>query len=1170
MKIFKQLTHIKNPFQTEMQEIEKGTSPVLITGLGEMHKAHLIAGIYETHRRPIVLIASDAAEALRQGTEIETLLNKKVIYFKHHDWNFYTQSGVSFENQQEKIAALYQMEQEKCAIVITTPEALMAKTMPKQQMQSAVKKLKKGDNQNQEKLVAHLLDLGFSRAEKVEGRGQFAVRGGILDLFSTAEAFPVRIEFWGDEIDTMAFFDLQTQRRTKEIQKICILPTAENLPAFHKNGREGLQKDLSLLLEKTKKQKEPFEPLIQTIESDIACLETKRTLGACDRYMSLLYPEKSSIFDYMQADTLMIGSELGRISEKAKRHSKEQADSIEAAIDAGFLAGSCAKMTISWSEVMQQVEKHQTLVLDQFAGSSFGTAFVPSAIYSILAKQLPGYNGNLEMLEQDIAHYQKSAYTTVLLCATEKRAKELDEYFHTKNKKSVLVLSKEEICLQSDLIISVGGISFGLEYPSIKLVILSDIGGKKQDKNRRKLTKKKGKPLERYTDLSPGDLVVHEHHGIGRFVEMQTMLIDGMKKDYIKIAYHGTDSLYVPAVQLDLVSKYIGSGGQERVVKLSKMGGTDWNRARSRAKGAAKDLAKGLIALYAERMRQKGYAFAPDSAWQREFEEKFEYAETNDQLLAVEDIKRDMESSLPMDRLLCGDVGYGKTEVALRAAMKCILEGKQAAILVPTTVLAQQHYQTALRRFHGYPIQIEVLNRYKTATQAKKILETLEKGKIDLIIGTHKIIQKQIKFHDLGLLIVDEEQRFGVSHKERLKELSHNVDVLTLSATPIPRTLNMALSGIRDMSTLEEPPQNRHPIQTYVMEHNWPVIIDAIRREIDRGGQVFYLHNRVETIDRVANRIREQMGEVEIAVAHGRMDENQLTHAMERMMSGEANILVCTTIIETGIDIPNVNTLIIENADTMGLAQLHQIRGRVGRSNRAAYAYFTYRENKILTEISAKRLAAIREFVSFNSGFKIALRDLEIRGAGNLLGSEQSGHLVSVGYDMYLKLLNEAVLEARNEKIERRTECTADLSVNASIPQTYIAQTEQRMDLYRKIAQIRTEDDITDVIDELIDRYGEPPKTVMTLMQVAKLRNKATEAGIIELTQKGRNLQISFDQEAFHLEIISELFELPAFRGRIKILAGEIPCIRLSLSGAKDVMEEAFAFIAAWMAGNKS
>ena len=711
--------------------------------------------------------------------------------------------------------------------------------------------------------------------------------------------------------------------------------------------------------------------------------------------------------------------------------------------------------------------------------------------------------------------------------------------------------------------ITLGALSAGSEWPSLNLAILTEGQLLSVQRKRPARTPKESnrQKLQSYTDLKPGDLVVHVHHGIGRFAGIVQMPVDGAVKDYIKISYAGADTLYVPATQLDMVSKYIGAG-EDRPVKLSKMGGTEWARTKTRAKAAARSMAKELTALYAARSRTKGHAFAPDSPWQTEFEERFGYPETDDQLRCIQEIKADMEKSVPMDRLLCGDVGYGKTEVALRAVMKCVLDGRQAAILVPTTVLAQQHYQTAVQRFYGFPVEIRMLSRFCTQSQVRQTLADMRTGKCDLVIGTHKLLQKNIEFRNLGLLIVDEEQRFGVAHKEHIKEMSRAVDVLTLSATPIPRTLNMALSGIRDMSTIEEPPQDRIPVQTFVMEHDWNVLCDAMRRELQRGGQVFYLHNRIENIERTALRISKMLDGAVVDVAHGQMNEEQLSTVMERMVAGETQILVCTTIIETGIDMPNVNTLIIEDADRMGLAQLHQLRGRVGRSNRRASAYLTFRRGRELSEIAEKRLSAIREFAEFNSGFRIAMRDLEIRGAGSLLGAEQSGHMIDVGYDMYLKLLEEAVLEERGEKPEQRAECAADLAVSANIPESYVPSQEQRMDLYRRIALVRTEAEADDLMDEVIDRFGDPPPSVYTLVQVALLRSDAGKVGVTDISQKNGCLKFQLAQ--FDMQKVSALYARPEFKGRLKVDAGAKPGVILRLKTRTHVIEQARAFVSAW------
>ncbi|MBE6931369.1 MAG: transcription-repair coupling factor, partial [Ruminococcaceae bacterium] len=682
-------------------------------------------------------------------------------------------------------------------------------------------------------------------------------------------------------------------------------------------------------------------------------------------------------------------------------------------------------------------------------------------------------------------------------------------------------------------------------------------------KKKEKRKKSNREQIQSWQDLSVGDLIVHDLHGIGRFVGIEKIKTDNGVRDYIKLQYAGTDTLFVPASQLDTVSKYIGAG-EDTPVKLHKLGGVEWQKTKTRAKAAAKDMAKKLIAIYAERKRRPGFKFPKDDDWQREFEDSFEYTETDAQLRSAAEIKSDMEGSAPMDRLLCGDVGFGKTEVAFRAVMKCILAGKQAAILVPTTVLARQHYLTAMRRFTGYPIKVALLSRFQNANESAEILRRLKEGRIDLIVGTHRLLSKNVVFHDLGLLIIDEEQRFGVTHKERLRDIARNIDTLTMTATPIPRTLNMALLGVRDMSTLEEAPRDRQPVQTYVLEYDLGVVCDAIRREVNRGGQVYFLHNRVETIDMAAAKLKAAMPELTYGVAHGQMDEKSLSEVMNGVSAGDIQVLVCTTIIETGIDIPNVNTLIIEDADRMGLAQLHQLRGRVGRSTRHAYAYLTYKKGKVLSEDSTKRLTAMREFAGFGAGFQIAMRDLEIRGAGNILGVEQSGHMIDVGYDMYLRLLEEAVLEERGEKAQKKVDCTAELAVNAHIPENYVPVSEERMDLYRRIAFIKEPGDVDDVIDELCDRYGDPPKSVQNLVEIALLRADASRADITEITQKDHSILLGIPQPDF--ERVANLCSTPGFKGRIMLSAGDKPYLTLKLKAGEDPIATVKAMIAAYTA----
>ncbi len=891
---------------------------------------------------------------------------------------------------------------------------------------------------------------------------------------------------------------------------------------------------------------------MQTLEEDRERLAASTAFPAMDRYIALIYHVMATAADYFPEDAVVVLSESPRVAERGKSYLWQLGEDAKALMERGELAGELADFARTFEELTEVLADWPVCYLDAFTSSRYPQR--PRTLLNLLTKQLPSYGASLETAVSDLAHYVSDGFRTVVLVSSEQRALNLQALLREQKMTTAVDFQLHELPGYGKAVIAVGGLTAGMEYPVGRFAVLTE-GQSLLGKKRRSKPVTNRQKLGSYADLSPGDLVVHEHHGVGRFLEMTKMTVDGVQKDYVKIAYAGADVLYVPATQLDLVSKYIGSGEDaQETRKLSRLGGTDWEKAKTRAKKAVKDLAKGLIQLYAERQRQPGFAFSPDSPWMKEFEDEFEYAETDDQLRCIAEIKQDMEQARPMDRLLCGDVGYGKTEVAFRAIMKCVLDGKQAAILVPTTVLARQHYLTAKQRFAKYPVEIDVVSRFRTQAQMKDTLRRLEQGGIDLLIGTHRLFQKDVKFKDLGLLVIDEEQRFGVQHKEKLKELSKQVDVLTLSATPIPRTLNMALSGIRDMSTLEEPPMDRQPVQTYVLEHDWGVLSDAMRRELERGGQVYYLHNRVETITRTAARIKEMLGEdAAVAVAHGKMSQEELNDVMTRMSDGEVDVLVCTTIIETGIDIANANTLIIEDADHMGLAQLHQIRGRVGRSTRRAYAYLTYRRGKVLTEVASKRLGAIREFAEFGSGFKIAMRDLEIRGAGNVLGPEQSGFLLSVGYDMYLKLLEEAVLEERGEKPERPTECAADLSVAASIPDRYVPSPEQRMDLYRRIAAIRSEADADDVMDELIDRYGDPPRTVNNLISVALLRADAARNGISQIDQKGANLNFYLDQ--FDLQRVSALCGLEKYRSRLLFSAGERPYLALRLKKGEDALK---------------
>ena len=1138
-------------YRSLLAAIDNGACPAAFSGLSAVHRAHFAAGIRQELNRPVVVVCADEGEAERMARDLAALSGEAVRTLSAREFTFHNAAVVSRQYEHRRLSTLRALAAGECPLLVCTVESILQRTIPKTLLTQAAQVLRMGERHDLGELAGTLAAAGYARCEQVEGVGQFALRGGILDFFSPAHPKPVRVEFFGDEIDAMGLFDPDTQRRIENLGAAEILPAAEVLPQFAPGGYGGLLEGLDRLISQAKRRK-GSETLVQTLEEDRERLSASTAFPAMDRYIALIYPVMATAADYFPEDAVVVLSESPRVAERGKSYLWQLGEDAKALMERGELAGELADFARTFEELTEVLADWPVCYLDAFTSSRYPQR--PRTLLNLLTKQLPSYGASLETAVSDLAHYVSDGFRTVVLVSSEQRALNLQALLREQKMTTAVDFQLHELPGYGKAVIAVGGLTAGMEYPVGRFAVLTE-GQSLLGKKRRSKPVTNRQKLGSYADLSPGDLVVHEHHGVGRFLEMTKMTVDGVQKDYVKIAYAGADVLYVPATQLDLVSKYIGSGEDaQETRKLSRLGGTDWEKAKTRAKKAVKDLAKGLIQLYAERQRQPGFAFSPDSPWMKEFEDEFEYAETDDQLRCIAEIKQDMEQARPMDRLLCGDVGYGKTEVAFRAIMKCVLDGKQAAILVPTTVLARQHYLTAKQRFAKYPVEIDVVSRFRTQAQMKDTLRRLEQGGIDLLIGTHRLFQKDVKFKDLGLLVIDEEQRFGVQHKEKLKELSKQVDVLTLSATPIPRTLNMALSGIRDMSTLEEPPMDRQPVQTYVLEHDWGVLSDAMRRELERGGQVYYLHNRVETITRTAARIKEMLGEdVAVAVAHGKMSQEELNDVMTRMSDGEVDVLVCTTIIETGIDIANANTLIIEDADHMGLAQLHQIRGRVGRSTRRAYAYLTYRRGKVLTEVASKRLGAIREFAEFGSGFKIAMRDLEIRGAGNVLGPEQSGFLLSVGYDMYLKLLEEAVLEERGEKPERPTECAADLSVAASIPDRYVPSPEQRMDLYRRIAAIRSEADADDVMDELIDRYGDPPRTVNNLISVALLRADAARNGISQIDQKGANLNFYLDQ--FDLQRVSALCGLEKYRSRLLFSAGERPYLALRLKKGEDALK---------------
>ena len=1142
--------------------VEKGQTAA-VTGIGQINRSHLIAGLTRDLKKPAVIICQDDMAAKRLQEELKCFLGTTVPILPSRELTLYDAAVVSRSWEQKRLRQLYDLASGRTPVQIFSWEALSQRTMPAEVLLKTAFTLETGKEYPMDSLVARLTASGYSRCGMVEGPGQFALRGGILDVFSPAADLPFRAEFFGDELDTMGYFDPETQRRSENIESVTVLPVGETQPSLHPDGPEGLCRDIGTLISRQKRRKHLNEALISTLTKDLEKYENGLNHPASDRYMALIYPEMATAMDYIPADALLMLCDQASLRRSAGTRCDEMGMQLDSMLQGGLVAGELCDYVCSWDDFCAKLKGRTAVYFDAFGGSSYPEECPPKVLLPMTAKQLPSYAGNLETAATDLKHYQKVDFGTLVLCGSRRRAELLQQLLREKGLSPLLCIPLTSLPQPGQILLSDGTLPFGMEYPLSKTVILTEGQLIAKSEPRRKAAKKTGatnrQKLNSFTDLTPGDLVVHENYGIGRFVAMEQIRVDGAVKDYIKIAYQGSDTLFVPATQLDMVSKYIGGGSEDANVRLNKIGTDAWQKTKAKARKAAKDMAGELIQLYAARKRQLGYAFSPDAPWQKEFEDNFPYPETDDQLRCIADIKHDMESPQPMDRLLCGDVGFGKTEVALRAVMKAVMDGKQVAILVPTTVLAQQHYQTAIARFRGFPVNIDVLSRFRSAQQQKATLQKLRAGGIDLIIGTHKLLQKTVEFKDLGLLIIDEEQRFGVSHKERLKEMSKGVDVLTLSATPIPRTLNMALSGIRDMSTIEEPPADRYPVQTFVMEHNNAIIDDAIRREVERGGQVYYLHNRTETIDQVAGALRRRIPGLQVGVAHGQMGEDALGDVMNAMSEGDLQVLVCTTIIETGLDIPNANTLIIENADRFGLSQLHQLRGRVGRSTRHAYAYFTYKPDKNLTEIAEKRLSAIRDFAEFGSGFKIAMRDLEIRGAGNLLGAEQSGHMMSVGYDMYLKLLDEAVLEEQG-KAPKTPDCTADLNVTAHVDKDYVARGEERMDLYRRMAAIRNQEDAEDLLDEIVDRYGEPPKGVLNLIDIALLRAKARKLGIQDIKQKAGEVLFTLYNLSF--DAVGAICSDADYKTRVTFLPNaKQPTLRLKLTPKVDSLKQCKVFV---------
>lgn len=1143
-------------FNKITKDIENGKKGFFAYGLSDSQKSFIIAGLREKFwKKNFLIVVPDALEAKRIAEDLEFFIGKShVLYFPSNYVIPYETEAKSLEFTAQRLSVMEALLYENSKIVVAPLNALINKLMPPEIVKNITLTLAYGQEAILEDVVFKLLKMGYERVEMIEGKGQFAVRGGILDVFPLTSEFPYRVEFFGDEIDSIRQFNIEDQRSFGRLEKIKIFPARE-VVFDEEIGKEAALKVSKDLEEKRNAfysmgKKELFDSLEEKVAQHIEKMERGVFFESAELYIGYLYKKLCSLLDYFSHPPFVFFIEPGRLLESSKNMSFEIEETYKGLLEKGQILPTASEIYFAPDQILEELKKYTTFYISVFP--RIPKEFEISGLYSFQFRSVTAFNGKFELLLEDILNYKKRKFVVIILSGTEERGKHLVKALREKEIEAVFYNTFTEELLPSQIVVIPGSIGKGFEIPEIRAAIISDIDvyGKPKIKQAKPYITKKGKKITAIDELTPGDYVVHATHGIGRYLGVETLEVEGSKRDYFALQYLGGDKLYVPTDQVDLIYKYISP--EDKPPKLNKLGGSEWNKTKAKVKESIKEMARELIELYAARQRIKGHAFSKDTVWQKEFEEMFPYEETPDQLTAIEEVKRDMESDRCMDRIICGDVGYGKTEVALRAAFKAVMDGKQVAVLVPTTILADQHYRTFSERFAPFPLRVEVISRFKSKAEQKSILKDLKNGAVDVIIGTHRLLQKDVKFKDLGLLIIDEEQRFGVAHKEKIKQLKKNVDVLTMTATPIPRTLHMALSGIRDMSLIETPPENRFPVQTYVVEYNDSLIRDAILRELSRGGQVYYVYNRVQDIREEALRLSLLVPEAKIAVAHGQMDEDELEEVMFKFYNREYDVLVCTTIIESGLDIPNVNTLIVINSDRFGLSQLYQLRGRVGRSNRQAFAYFTYKKDKVLTEQAEKRLAAIREFTEFGAGFKIAMRDLEIRGAGNILGTEQHGHMMAVGYDLYCKLLEEAVRELKGEiKQEEEIQPVIDLKVNAFISEDYIQNEAHRMEIYRRIASLETLKEAEDLEEEIEDRFGDIPQHVRNLVNIAKLKILAKKLKISNIIRNDEYIVFKFkSRDALNVEDYLKI--VAAFKNRINFSGTTVPSFSIRVKNFED------------------
>lgn len=1132
------------------KDFEVTGQPVMISGCIDTQKIHLVHAAVNDYRFRLI-ITGDEAKA-REMQEDSRFFDKSSIYYPAKDFIFYSAdvhgnqlSGERLRCIQKIIAA---QDNKTNITVITTIDGCVDMLMPLQRYRDNIIHFKNSDIIDTEKLISKLVGIGYTRVPMIDGQGQFAVRGGIIDIFSYTDETPVRIELWDDEIDSIRFFDVESQRSVEKIQTYDVFPATEwilsedEIDAGFEKVKDEVEKQLVTLGNDKKKKTQQEMDACNRLRHAYADFERTRDYS---KFILSFTDEIEGFTDYFPKDeTVFVLDEPDRIMERMELISYEYEESMKNRLEGGYVVASQTKLMRPIAEVYKNMQSSRLMLLSSLDYKP--KMLKPADYLRIDARSISSYNNSFEYLADDINKYKRTGYRVVLVCNSRTRAARIVADLEELGTQSYFSEDYDKEIMPGTVMVTYGNIHRGFEYPLIGFVIITenDIFTSRTRKKQKK--KYEGRSIAGFNELNVGDYVVHEMHGLGVYKGIEKITVEGVEKDYIKIEYAGNSNLYVLATQLDRLQKYAASD-TEKKPKLNKLGSVEWNKTKAKVHGAVEEIAKDLVELYSIRQNQKGYAFGPDTVWQKEFEEMFPYEETDDQLNAIADTKADMESTRIMDRLICGDVGYGKTEVAIRAAFKAVQEGKQVAYLVPTTILAQQHFNTFEQRMKNFPLKVAQLSSFRTNKEIKETLADLKKGFVDVVIGTHRLLSKDVEFKDLGLLIIDEEQRFGVAHKEKIKKLKNNIDVLTLSATPIPRTLHMSLVGIRDMSVLEEPPVDRVPIQTFVTEHNDEMIREAINRELARGGQVYYVYNRVRSIDEAAAHIQELVPQANVAFAHGQMEKRELEKIMVDFINGDIDVLISTTIIETGMDISNVNTMIIEDADKFGLSQLYQLRGRVGRSNRTAYAFLLYRRDRMLTEVAEKRLSAIREFSDFGSGFKIAMKDLEIRGAGNVLGKSQHGHMAAVGYDLYCKMLNEAVNDLKGIKNEYSFETNVDLSVDAYIPSTYIKSEYQKLDIYKRIAAIESEEELSDMKDELVDRYGSLSTPAVNLLNIALIKSMAHKIGIMEM--KGtiedgpsgcyKTVMKVYPKAEINTEAISDFID--SFGGAMKLVSGSQP-----------------------------